>query len=192
MNAPDRIKTTKCKQCRSPFIKFRMEQKTCLNPECLVKQGRIEAAKREAKESRAHRAEINAKRESLKSRRQWINEAQHACNAWIRERDRGLPCISCGRHHQGQNHAGHYLSTGARPGLRFDPRNIWLQCAPCNTHLSGNLINYRIGLIARIGLEAVEVLEGDHTTRKWSIDELRDIRDTYRADLKRLKAANND
>lgn len=192
MNAPDRIKTTKCKQCRQPFVKFRMEQKTCLNPECLVKQGRIEATKRQAKEARAQRAETKSRKEAMKPRRHWINEAQQAMNAWVRERDRDVVCISCGRNHEGQWHAGHYLSTGARPGLRFDPRNVWKQCQPCNTHLSGNLLNYRIGLIARIGLEAVEVLEADHTVKKWSIDELRTIRDTYRADLKRLKAANND
>ena len=136
------------------------------------------------------RKETKAKLEAIKTRSQWMKEAQTAVNAWIRERDKDQPCISCGRHHQGQYHAGHYLSTGARPGLRFDPRNIWKQCQPCNTHLSGNLINYRINLIAKIGLEAVERLEGDHTTRKWSIDDLRAIRDTYRKDLRRLRKAN--
>jgi hypothetical protein len=65
--------------------------------------------------------------------------------------------------------------------------NIHKQCQPCNTHLSGNLINYRIGLIAKIGLEAVEALEADQEIRKPSIDDLKSIRDTYRAKLKELK-----
>ena len=48
-------------------------------------------------------------------------------------------------------------------------------------------MDYRIGLIARIGREAVEALEADQTPRKWSIDELKAIRDHYRAKAKALE-----
>lgn len=181
----------RCRYCRHPYDRKRMSQSCCESVECAIKAGQARKAKEEAKKAKAARAEIRARKEKAKSRRQWINEAQTAMNAWVRERDRDVVCISCGRHHEGQWHAGHYLSTGARPGLRFDPRNVWKQCQPCNTHLSGNLLNYRIGLIARIGLEAVEILEADHAVKKWSIDELREIRDIYRADLKRLKASHD-
>ena len=175
-----RVKTKRCKACKQPFPPSRPMQAVC-SPLCAAI---LAAANRE----RMQRKETRERKEKLKRRADWIREAQQAVNAWVRERDKDLPCISCGRHHQGQYHAGHYLSTGARPNLRFDPTNIHKQCQPCNTHLSGNLLNYRIGLIAKIGLEAVEKLEGDHATKKWPIDELREIRDTYRADLKRLKA----
>jgi hypothetical protein len=181
----------RCPHCRQTYERKRMGQKSCESVPCAIAAGQARKAKEAAKKAKAARAEIRVRKEKAKTRRQWINEAQHAVNAWVRERDRDLPCISCGRHHEGQYHGGHYLSTGARPGLRFDPRNIWKQCQPCNTHLSGNLLNYRIGLIAKIGMDAVEVLEADHTVKKWSIDELREIRDTYRADLKRLKAAHD-
>lgn len=182
-------KARKChnRECRANFTPSRPLQTVC-SPICasrLIEHRKEQQAKRIAK---LERADTRARKEKIKTRAEWMREAQQACNAWVRERDRGLPCISCGRHHQGQNHAGHYLSTGARPNLRFDPRNIWLQCAPCNTHLSGNLINYRINLIERIGLEAVEQLEADLAPKKWTIDQLREIRDTYRADLKRLRA----
>ena len=175
-----RVKTKRCKACKQPFPPSRPMQAVC-SPLCAAI---LAAANRE----RMQRKETRERKEKLKRRADWIREAQQAVNAWVRERDKGLPCISCGRHHHGQYHAGHYLSTGARANLRFDPTNIHKQCQPCNTHLSGNLLNYRIGLIAKIGLEAVEKLEGDHATKKWPIDELREIRDTYRADLKRLKA----
>ena len=96
------------------------------------------------------RKEDRAKREKLKSRAQWLKEAQQAFNAWIRLRDADKPCISCGRHHEGQWYAGHYLSTGARPELRFEPLNVHKQCSACNTHLSGNLVLYRAELVRRI------------------------------------------
>jgi hypothetical protein len=55
--------------------------------------------------------------------------------------------------------------------------------------LHGNLVLYRLGLIRRIGLEAVERLEGPHEPRKYSIDELREIRDTYRRRARELEKA---
>ncbi|WP_379559163.1 recombination protein NinG [Pseudomonas sp. MD330_10] len=36
-----------------------------------------------------------------------IKESQTAINSCIRELDDGMPCVSCGRHHKGQWHAGH-------------------------------------------------------------------------------------
>lgn len=179
---------TICRICRQPFTKKSpMAPPVCHEYECRVAYATKQAEKSRLAREKKARQSIRERKEKAKRRADWIREAQQACNEWIRERDRDLPCISCGRYHEGQWHAGHYLSTGARPGLRFNPRNIWKQCQPCNAHLSGNLINYRINLIARIGLEAVERLESDHEQKKWTIDQLREIRDNYRADLKRLK-----
>ena len=133
-------------------------------------------------------AELRQKREALKSRSQWVKEAQTAFNKYIRLRDHDQPCISCGRYHNGQYHAGHYLSTGARPGLRFNELNVHKQCAPCNNHLSGNAVLYRIALIGKIGLEAVEKLESDHEPRKYSVDDLKEIIRLYKEKTKALKA----
>lgn len=182
MNAPERLplKLKRCKACKSQFIPNRVMQAVC-SPFCAIQLAAMNRQKMQRKE-------IRDAKEKLKRRADWIREAQQAVNAWVRERDKDLPCISCGRHHQGQYHAGHYLSTGARPGLRFDAdRNIHKQCQPCNVHLSGNLINYRLGLIAKIGLQAVEELEADQSISKPSIDDLRSIRDSYRAKLRELK-----
>lgn len=138
---------------------------------------------RQREEKKADRA----KREKLKPRADWLKEAQAAFNAWIRLRDDALPCISCGRHHQGQWHAGHYLSTGARPELRFEPDNVHKQCQPCNTHLHGNLVLYRLALIEKIGLDRVEWLEGPHEPQKWTIEDLKTIKADYGAKTKALK-----
>ena len=64
--------------------------------------------------------------------------------------------------------------------MRFEELNTHKQCMPCNSHLSGNLINYRINLIKKIGLEAVEWLEGPHKPKKYTIENLKEIRDKYR------------
>lgn len=136
--------------------------------------------KREKKERADHRSA----KEKLKTRAQWMRETQAAFNSWVRQRDAAEPCISCGRHHEGQYHAGHYLSRGAHPELAFEPLNCHKQCAPCNTHLSGNQARFRQALIAKIGIDAVEWLEGPHEPKKYSIDELKEIKARYRGMVK--------
>lgn len=134
---------------------------------------------------KAKREHLEAK-ERIKTRSQWMKETQAAVNGYVRERDRELPCVSCGRFHNGQYHAGHYRSVGSAPELRFNTRQIWKQCAPCNNHLSGNLINYRIELIKRIGQEAVDWIEGPHEPKRYTIDDLKAIKALYNAKTREL------
>lgn len=157
-----------------------------LAKEAIAAKGRI-VLKERRQAAKAERLKDGERRESLKSRQDWAREAQAAVNAYVRERDRDLPCVSCGRHHEGQYHAGHYLSRGAHPHLAYVENNLAKQCMPCNVHLSGNQIKFRAGLVARIGLEAVEALEADQTPRKHTIEELREIRDTYRRRVREMK-----
>jgi hypothetical protein len=48
-------------------------------------------------------------------------------------------------------------------------------------------VEYRINLVQRIGLAAVEQLEGPHEPKRYTIDELKAIRDEYRRKLKELQ-----
>ena len=146
-------------------------------------------AKKRAKAAKVERDGHKAKLERLKSKAQWAKEAQQSFNRWIRERDAELPCVSCGRFHQGQYHAGHYLTTGARPELRFDELNVHKQCSPCNLHLHGNPILYRLELINRIGIDALAALEGPHDLKKHTIDDLKAIKQDYATRLKVLQRA---
>lgn len=161
-----------CKVCDRAFLRFRTMQKVC-GPTCARKSVKADK-KAEAEQTRARRV-------ALKSRRDWMDDAQKAVNAFVRARDRGQPCISCNAPWTDTAQAGHFLSRGARPELRFHLLNLASQCVRCNMHLSGNLLNYRIGLISRIGLAAVEALEGPHPTAKWTVDDLKAIKETYRA-----------
>jgi len=133
------------------------------------------------------RHEIKVRKEKLKTRADHLKDTQQAFNAWVRARDAALPCVSCGRRHEGQYHAGHYRTVGANPELRFEPLNAWKQCAPCNNHLSGNLVNYRISLLQKIGEEKVAWLEGPHEAKKYTVDELKAMTADYRAKTKELK-----
>ena len=178
--------TKRCKVCRKAFGPRLPMQSVC-SPACALLLAQAKRAKAEKAEQVRQRKADREKREKLKSRREWEREAQQAFNAWVRERDAGRPCISCGRHHTGQMHAGHYLSVGARPELRFEPLNVWLQCAPCNTYLSGNAVAYRQALVREIGEDKVQWLEGPHEPRKHSIDDLKAIRDEYRRKARELR-----
>ena len=170
-----------CKSCRAKFQPVRPMQSVC-STSCainLAERKAHEAAKKAAAEDRKRTRAALVK---LKSRAQLVREAQTAFNAWIRGvRDAHLPCVSCGRHHNGQYHAGHYRSTASRPDLRLDPANVHKQCAPCNTHLSGNLIPYRLELIRRVGQAEVDRLEGPPSPDKLTRDDLIAIRATYLA-----------
>lgn len=181
------MKPKKCKSCGDPFVPVRALQAVC-SPLCALEYAKMANAKAAAAQAKAQRKRDRERADNLKSVRDLIREAQTAFNAFIRERDHALPCVSCGRHHEGQWHAGHYMSTGARPELRFDEANVHKQCQPCNTHLSGNLVNYRLTLIQRIGMAEVERLEGPTAPRKWTRDELAGIKQHYAARARALKA----
>ncbi len=138
---------------------------------------RKKAIKAKEKKERKERQE---RREKLKDKRWYLKKAQQVFNRWIRERDKNEPCISCQRRHKGQYHAGHYRTTAAAPQLRFDESNVFKQCAPCNNHLSGNIGEYRINLIKKIGLENVEALENNNELKRWTIEELKQIIERYK------------
>jgi hypothetical protein len=142
--------------------------------------------RKEAAEARNVRAVDKVRKERLKSRADWIKEAQVIFNRFIRARDAGNDCISCGRNTGSKINAGHYLATGSHPHLRFNENNVNLQCEHCNTYKSGNQAAYRPRLIEKIGLQAVEELESNNDVMKWSIDDLKQIKELYKRKLKEL------
>jgi len=185
------MKSKLCRVCKEEFAPFNSFQFACSAP-CALEYAKKqwEAAQQRA-EKRLHAAKRKRNREArvkLKTRQQWLREAQASFNAYIRERDKGNACISCGRHHRGQNHAGHYRTVAACPELRFNPLNCNLQCAPCNNHLSGNLVEYRKGLLDKVGPELLDWVEGPHNGQKLTIEDAKDIKQYYKEQLKLLKS----
>jgi len=146
------------------------------------------AAARKAREAeRKQEKAANMKRKmDVKPISYWMKRAQAAFNAWIRARDAGKPCVSCGHPDDGsrQRHASHYRSVGACSSLRFDEMNVHASCSICNNWLSGNIGSYKVELIKRIGLEQVESIESAPKLRKWTKDELISIESEYKARLR--------
>jgi len=193
------IKPKKCKApgCGQRFKPMLSTQKVC-SPACalaMAKDPKLQkvAAKAITKQARE---DLKERREKLKTRREHMAEAQAAFNAYIRERDAGLPCISCDSNPSDHDlitgsrwDAGHYRSVGACPELRFEPLNVHRQCVKCNRNLSGNAVEYRIRLVRRIGADQVEWLEGPHKPQRLTIEDLQAIKALYRQKLKDLRRA---
>ena len=108
-----------------------------------------------------------------------IAKAQKVFNAWIRERDKGKACISCGM--AKIDHAGHYFAAGQFTALRFNETNVNGQCIQCNYFKHSNAIGYRNGLIAKYGEASVLMLESSakRAVKKWSRFELESIIEFY-------------
>ena len=102
-------------------------------------------------------------------------------NKFIRARDNGLPCISCGNPNMKKVNASHYYNANNHYAVRFNEDNVHSACEYCNTYLSGNLIPYREALIKKIGLERFEYLESiANDTMKYSIPELIELKVIYK------------
>ena len=188
---PAKPKKCRVATCRASFVPSRMGQAVC-SPACAV----IDAPRHEPKARKAladiERKEIKVRKEKLKSRGEHMREAQQAFNEYVRTRDQaaGHLCISSGKPLDWSGNAvdaGHYRSVGSAPHLRFDERNCHAQSKQDNRFLSGNAVDYRIGLIARIGQEAVDALESDQSVRKYTVEEIKAIKAKYRAMTRELK-----
>lgn len=187
----------KCKVCNEWFIPAYANIRWCCPEHGAIyamelrakEKVKVEAKRIKAKHEaeKADRKRLAEKKQQVKPLSYFIKQAQQAFNEFIRYRDREEACISCGRHHEGQYHAGHFRTTGANPELRFNEDNCHRQCAPCNNHLSGNLIAYRLALIAKIGQARFDALMGPHEMPKWKREDYIRIRDDYRAKLKAMK-----
>lgn len=172
----------RCRVCRRTFAPRNSLHRVC-SVECSIAFASMaEATTLRRQADRQAKREF---RERTESKGQARRKAQAAFNSWVRFRDAGRPCISCGAmpdpKRGGTMDAGHYRSTGACPQLRFDPDNCHLQCVRCNRDLSGNSVAYRVGLVRRIGVQRLARLEGDHPLPKWGVAEYREIARMYRA-----------
>ena len=153
-----------------------------------ARQKRIQQQERQRKETtQQERRSLKIRKLAVKPLSYFAKQAQTEFNAFIRERDADLPCISCGRFHDGQYHAGHYRTEGANPELRFNEDNCHKQCSPCNNHLSGNIENYTPAIRAKIGEQAYQFLMGAHEPQRYRREDFERIRDEYKAKRKALK-----
>ena len=86
-----------------------------------------------------------------------VQDLQKHFNKFIRQRDKDLPCISCGEFKELQ--AGHFFAVKGYSGLRFDEDNVHGECAGCNCYNESHLIHYQDNLIKKIGEDRVNALK---------------------------------
>lgn len=113
-----------------------------------------------------------------KSIAQLIQVCQKKFNYYIRVRDKGLPCISCGA--PNPTDAGHLFKKSTRPAMRFCEMACHAQCRECNSKDDGNYEAFCQGIAARYGVEYLTaVIQVANATRqtdnKWSRSDLKDM-----------------
>lgn len=189
----------KCSNCKEPTTNRYGLTYAC-NPECVLAIAKARKAKKDRaglteqrKAEKAARKALRERKESIKTRRQWMAEAQIAFNKFIRARDYDKGCIDCGKYEQddywkpgGAWDCGHFLSIGSHPELRFDPNNAHKQAKSCNAG-SGRFARkaktvsqeYEIRLRIKIGDELVDWLKGPHEPKQYTIDDLKEIKARY-------------
>lgn len=143
--------------------------------DCAIK---LEADKKE-KKWKERKREFKKKD---KTYTQKVNEAKKVFQKWVRLRDKDKPCISCGTTTSDIWDGGHFKKAELYSSTIFDEDNVWKQCRKCNRFLGGNELNYREGLIKRIGLERVEAVEERASERvyKYTDQELEEIKTKYK------------
>ena len=184
-----KVKAKKCPICETMFTpQFSTLQPVC-GPVCAIK---FNSEKEVKKRLEKMKVEVEGTTQLEKA-------ARIIFQKWIRERDKYLPCISCGKTELelGKNmfDAGHFFSAERFTGLIFEETNVHKQCKQCNgTTLYGNLAEYRKGLVKRYGEDYVIELESISDANrgyKYSRSELIDIANKYKLKLKKLLQANS-
>lgn len=178
--------------CGSMFQPAREKQIACLADGCAQAVGAWIAADK-AKTARKEEAKLDrARRESMKGAPELKREAQDAFNRYVRFRDAGKGCLVCGvtlvlGGFGGGFDAGHIRSRSNADNLRFDERNVHGQCKPCNAAGATKDWQMREAADRRLGHEVAAELYADNRVIKWQRDQLREIRDTYRAKARQLE-----
>lgn len=186
------MKQKTCKVCKQLYTPSKMGQKVC-SPDCALSLAISERGKAEKVAWVKDKRETKKKLDAMRTKPQLVKLAQTAFNSFIRARDAGKPCISCGAplpsvQVGGAFDCGHYRSVGSAPHMRFVEDNAHGQCKHCNRHLAGNHVAYRMGLIERIGQRSVDLIEADCTLRKYSREGLEALAKHYHAQARKLTA----
>lgn len=181
------VKDKTCRECKDKFTPYNTTQTVC-SPKCAIENARKKLEKKEKDEWSKRKKSMSDK---LETRTQKINKVRKVFQQWIRLRDKDLPCISCGTTETVKWDAGHYLKAELYTGLIFVEDNCSAQCVQCNSYKGGAEIEYRIGLVKKIGEERVKHLESikdKNRLYRWSDSELESIKEDYTQRIKELKS----
>jgi len=175
----------RCRTCKEKFEPKFFNQKYCMDKNACIKSFNEWVKEKQRKD---WNKEKKQRKEALKTNSDYVRELQVVFNKFIRLRDKDKGCISCATSLDKKFDAGHYYSTGSYPELRFNEDNVHGQCVHCNQHKRGNLIEYGFALKDRIGKDRMNNLDFlKDTPRKYTIDELKGLKELYKLKIKQLE-----
>lgn len=128
---------------------------------------RCSAIKRKSEPKKRKKSELSAFKKKL-----WPKFAKYIKDL------KGNDCISCDRKGLvGKDlHAGHMLSAGTYPGLKWEVPNVNPQCSYDNIFRKGNYLEYRERFIAKHGQEEYDKLwNRRHDARQYRLEDLQEI-----------------
>lgn len=173
--------------------------KMCCYPDWLLnsENGKIYLEKITLKITKPRLDLQQAKKESKqnKSLSYLIQNTVNICHEFIRLRDKGKSCISCGEPWHSDFQAGHFYKAELYSSLKFDETNINGQCQGCNLYKDGNESGYRVGLIKRYSKGYLDLLDSKalldkKKVFKWDRVKLKEIQDYYKKKIKEYDTVN--
>ena len=182
-----KIRKKKCVVCENSFTPFNSTlQKTC-SVTCAISLSKLMEAKKHAglNDLRNEKFSVESLSKLMKSTEVMVHE-------YVRLRDKGKPCISCGQKWSSQFQAGHFMNKKQYNMIRFSLDNIHGQCKKCNLFMEGNYNEYQIRLPNRIGEERYQKLVkrakiASQIPYTFSRHELKDIQKEVRILINELK-----
>ncbi len=150
---------------------------------------------RETIKAKQPRIELEKARQEIKGEQSlsWLKiNIRTVCHDYIKLRDKGLPCVSCGSPWTSDHQAGHLYKAELFSMLKYDERNIHNQCKKCNIFDNGNESMYHAAILSRISIDDYDELkriasQEKQTNFKWDRQELEKIRNYYKLKIKQLE-----
>ena len=152
----------KCAICKKGFKPVQSSlEKVCSNSDCRFKYAMMVVEKNRKEKERTAKKEWSKTKEiyraNTKKKSNYEKDLEKEINKLCRLIDAGCSCISCNS--KDANEAGHFMSVGSMPKLRYHLFNLWVQCRQCNGPKGSNGTIYRINLRSIYGPEFLNNLD---------------------------------
>ncbi len=174
------VRSKKCKVCNKSFKPYNSSLQITCSVACAITYSKLKELV-----NKKGLNDVRNEKTSLVSLEKAKTNTRMQVHAYIRKRDKGKPCISCGTKWRSDFQAGHFYSAGKYNMLRYDLNNIHAQCPKCNLFDEGAHDSYHI--LSRLKIEEIDILNlkamlNLKILHTWTRYELKQIRD----DVKQL------
>ena len=183
------MKQKTCKICKDKFDPIKFAQNVC-GVKCSIIHAKNLKEKRESsiQKSKIGLDIAEEERNINKKLKASLINTKMQIHSIVRDRDKGINCISCNRQWNSDFQAGHFYSANSFHTIKFNLDNIFGQCFYCNNTLEGNVQNYSINLPNRIGIERFNEINrlasiDKKQSKIWGTDSLKECRDMAKKGL---------